>query len=363
MIILTGCFFSLYYLFLIYLFVGWRKNFEEKVELSANTSLFLSVVIPVRNEGDNIVQLLQTLALQSYKNFEVIVVDDHSTDNSIEFIKALNLADVTCLTNSGSGKKMAITTAINASRGEVIVTTDGDCNAPVHWLESVSQYFSTDKTILLLGPVAMEEAAGLFSKMQQIEFASLIGSAASTAAFKNPTMCNGANLAFRKEAFVAVGGYEGNFQIASGDDEFLMRKISKKYPDGVRFLADQNAVVRTKVQPSLKHFFSQRIRWASKWKFNTSFYAAMLALFIFSFQCINILALSNAIIFTSLYHFLLLIIKLILEAVVLISFCRCLKISWSWWSFLVLQIVYPVYVLLVAICAQFQQYEWKGRRY
>src|SRR5213075_2078285 len=117
------------------------------------------------------------------------------------------------------------------------------------------------------GPVKLEEGNSLFGKMQVTEFASLIGTGAASIGFGMPNMCNGANLAFEKAAFVAVNGYAGNDKIASGDDEFLMHKIHSQFPGSVCFLKNPKAIVRTNVQQSLSGFLSQRIRWASKWKF------------------------------------------------------------------------------------------------
>ena len=77
-------------------------------------------------------------------------------------------------------------------------------------------------------------------------------------------MCNGANLAYTKKAFTEVGGFTGIDNIASGDDMLLMHKIYKLYPDKVMFLKSKDAIVQTAPVNSVKDFFNQRIRWASK---------------------------------------------------------------------------------------------------
>ena len=93
-----------------------------------------------------------------------------------------------------------------------------------------------------------------------------------------------ANLAFRKSAFVEVDGYAGNMDIPSGDDEFLMRKISGRFPGSIRFLNSADAVVSTRPQESVGAFFAQRLRWAAKWKYNPSVSTVALAFFILIFQ-------------------------------------------------------------------------------
>src|SRR5699024_8598706 len=78
------------------------------------------------------------------------------------------------------------------------------------------------------------------------------------------TMCNGANLAYEKRAFLGVGGYQGIDCIASGDDMLLMYKMYKAFPNGIGFIKHPQAIVRTLPAEGLQDFLQQRIRWASK---------------------------------------------------------------------------------------------------
>ena len=78
------------------------------------------------------------------------------------------------------------------------------------------------------------------------------------------TMCNGANMVYERSAFYEVGGFAGIDNIASGDDMLLMHKIYERYPDRVLFLKSKVAIVKTAPVDTIKQFFNQRIRWASK---------------------------------------------------------------------------------------------------
>ncbi len=187
------------------------------------------------------------------------------------------------LASRGEGKKEALTTGINSSRGEIIVTTDGDCRVSVEWLKTVQKYFQAPRTKMVFGGVKLE-GSSFFSALQSHEFLSLLGTGAATLWYGFPSMCNGANLAFRKAIFFEVGGYANNLHIPSGDDEFLMRKIFQLYPDGIQFVSDSDAVVYTPASPELKEFVHQRVRWAGKWKHDLSSWNAVLAIFIFCFQ-------------------------------------------------------------------------------
>ncbi|HEX8041287.1 MAG TPA: glycosyltransferase family 2 protein, partial [Chryseosolibacter sp.] len=197
--------------------------------------------------------------------------------------------------------------------------------------------------------------------LQEMEFSSLIGSGASTAALGFPTMCNGANLAFRKKVFSEVKGYDDNLRIPSGDDEFLMRKVNEAYPGSIRFMNKPSSVVRTEVQPGLRAFLNQRIRWASKWRYNSSAFAKALAVLVLVMQ---ICFLGNWILLFSpdvLQALFLVVVKMILEAAFLLQVCRFLETRWNWLAFLVLQVFYPVYVVAVAAASFFVPFQWKNR--
>ena len=143
---------------------------------------------------------------------------------------------------------------------------------------------------MVFGGVKLE-GSSFFSALQSHEFLSLIGTGAATLWYGLPSMCNGANLAFRKAIFFEVGGYANNLHIPSGDDEFLMRKIFQLFPEGIQFVSDSDAVVSTPASLALKEFVHQRVRWAGKWKHNVSSWNAVVAIFIFCFQ-LSVLMLS-----------------------------------------------------------------------
>jgi len=106
----------------------------------------------------------------------------------------------------------------------------------------------------------------VLAALQGVELAALVGIGAAGINLGQPTMCNGANLSYRRAAFYAVEGFAGNAHVPSGDDEFLLHKLHKAYPEGIHFLKDTTAIVRTAAQPSLGLLLMQRVRWASKWR-------------------------------------------------------------------------------------------------
>jgi poly-beta-1,6-N-acetyl-D-glucosamine synthase len=216
---------------------------------------------------------------------------------------------------------------------------------------------------MVIGCVAMK-ANTLFSNLQALEFASLIGSGMSMASWKFPVMCNGANMAYRKSVFEEVGGYQGNLHIPSGDDEFLMRRVLNAYPNGIQPSSARQSVVTTLPNRTFKELFQQRIRWAGKWTANYSFVSRVLTVFIFCFQLTTVLVpifltIRWIDIQTGLF---LVLTKAILELLFLKNVARHLSLKWSWVSFFILQLIYPGYVVTIGLLSNFNSFEWKGRK-
>jgi poly-beta-1,6-N-acetyl-D-glucosamine synthase len=232
---------------------------------------FVSVIIPFRNESDNILKNLSSIQKQNYpvEKFEVIYVDDSSTDGSFEILQSIGKnTNIKVLKLPGENpvkgnKKRAVQFGIENSNGEIIVATDADCTHKNGWLKSILNYFDTE-TAFISGPVSFKKNNNFFSKVQQIEFSALITAGAGLIGNGTPTICNGANIAYRKNAYNEVGGFADNIHLSSGDDEFLMQKISRETKYKIQFCLDREAIVETESNKTISDFFEQRKRWASK---------------------------------------------------------------------------------------------------
>ncbi|HET9487861.1 MAG TPA: glycosyltransferase [Chryseosolibacter sp.] len=360
MVLLTGLF-IIYFILLIILLTGWKRAMRSEKPTAHGKEVLISIVIPARNEELTIGSLLADLAAQEYKRFEVIVVNDYSEDETMWVVSRFEMKNLQIIHNRGSGKKAALTTGIRQAKGSIIVTTDADCSVSPGWLLEIHHQFRNPEMMFAFGPVRMGGTDSFFDSLQRLEFSSLIGSGAATAALGLPTVCNGANLAFRKKAFLEVKGYEGNLKIPSGDDEFLMRKVLKRYPAGVRFVNTEAMLVTTRPQPDPQAFVNQRIRWASKWRYNPSYVTKGLAVFVLLIQItfvVNWFFVFTPLILQSLF---LLTIKVILEAAFLLQVCRFLKMRWNWLAFFSLQVLYPFYVVGVGAASFFVPFQWKNR--
>jgi len=354
--------FGLYFVLLIVLRIGWLKAVAKTKMKAAGKAYFISVIVPVRNEEKNIGTLLKSLERQDYlkSNFEVILVDDHSTDDSFEKCKGRlqNMATFS-LDKDENGKKAALTRGINYAEGEIIASTDADCLLPSDWLATINSTFQGDLINMAAGMVSIADDEKLFPQWQAMEFASVMGTGAAAFGLNAPMMCNGANLSFRKQVFSEVNGYEGNSHVASGDDEFLMRKILSRYPDSIQMM---NSIVVTQPQATLRDFFQQRIRWASKWKGNPSISAKLLAVFIFLTQLSWIFFLATFYRYDPMTTLVLFLLKIIADLLFLLPIFRLMKIKFRLIPFLGLQFFYPFYVIFVGLLAPWISYQWKDRK-
>ncbi len=360
--------FSIYFGFLLLCIAGWLKFTHPAKSTELTEQHFVSVIVAFRNEQNSITHLLESLSIQDFplSHFEVILVDDHSTDQTTRMINEWKSRNPKLTCNyfhaDTNGKKNALTKAIQNAKGDIILTTDADCVLPIKWISQLVWSF-TPETAMVTGLVKVKEGNSLFSKIQALEFTSLVGSGIAMLKQGFPIMCNGASLAFRKNEFMAVGGYEGNFHIPSGDDEFLMRKLNKKFPGSIRSIRFPCEAVMTEPQPSLKSFIHQRLRWAGKWKGNDSFIAKGIAFFVLLFQSTVLITFCLALVGEyQKVAALLLGIKMLMEGYLLVKVSKSINQPFSLAAFFILQFAYPFYVLIIGILSQFIDYEWKGRK-
>ncbi|MFN6945578.1 MAG: glycosyltransferase [Cytophagaceae bacterium] len=360
-------FISVLYICFVFVLIYFWSRIPAYNPASAPSSLSLSVIIAIRNEAQNLPFLLNDLDMQTEKEFEVIIVDDHSDDGSKviaeDILRNSRIARYKVILNAGTGKKHAIKSGIAVCESEIILTTDGDCRVHPRWVGLIAKFFEEKNAVMVIGAVGFKFERSFFSKIQQIEFASLIGTGASCLRAGFPNMCNGANLAYSKKAFQQVHGFEGNEDVPSGDDEFLMHKIFKLFPGKVFFLKNSDSLVLTNANQDLKSFYNQRKRWGGKWDRYAFIHIKLLALFVFLYN-FSLLAGLCAVIggYMSIYVYLIpLSLKILAELVFLRNIYKLQTRPFDLMSFLALQVVYPFYILFFGMMSKVGGYSWKGR--
>ena len=382
--ILISCFLLLAYLALL---LYYRKSWVSMTEYSSSEKVtenelpFVSIIIAARNEEKNIGECIQSLIKQTYpvNKYEVIVTDDHSTDNTVsiiksfkkENIKVIRLADFIENKTLNSYKKKSIETALKFSEGTLIVTTDADCIAPKKWLETLVSFYKEKNPVFVCLPVEYIDPKkddsllnNIFTIFQSLDFMTLQGITGASVHKKFHSMCNGANLAYEKKVFYEVNGFAGIDEIASGDDMLLMEKIHKIYPDRILFLKSREVIVKTKAAETLQEFFNQRIRWASKSDryIDKKITAVLLSVYLLN-AWIFILGISSF--FSSKIFYLFLIsflTKTIIELLFLYPVARFFNKQKLLWWFLPAQPFHILYTLIVGWLGKFGSYKWKGRK-
>lgn|SRR5690554_1880141 len=360
--------FSISYLILIFVFS--KANNKYSPQKAENSLQKISVVIPFRNEEKNIPNLIHALKNQNLKKqeFEIIWVDDNSTDNSIEVIEKRrgNLKIKLLKLKEKEGKKEALKKGILASENNLIITTDADTMPNEKWLKTMQEYFEKGNPDLLLGPVEIKGNKTLFSSLQQIEFAALLASTQGCVALNKAIIANGANLAFKKETYLQFNRQDLAFTEASGDDVFFLHAIKRKYKEKAKisFANTKEALVETIPKSSIKSLIHQRIRWAKKTRYYKDSFSIIVSFIVFTGN----IALPIMLILCSLRHIEWMYLSMYFLAKVWVDVQLLYSIS-NWRSFtlnylhiFILSLVYPVYLILLALLSLRIQPQWKERK-
>ena len=359
--------FIIYAVLIIYYWQSW-KSIPLFKPVPAAPSTKISIIIPARNEEDNIKSLLQSIANQTYPKelFEVIVVNDNSTDNTTSiapqfpFVKLISLKE----DSINSYKKKAIEVGIAAATGELIITTDADCIVPPEWLSIIEIFYKQYGSVFIVAPVVIESNSSLVQIFQSMDFMVLQGITGASVYKKVHSMCNGANLAYERKAFHAVNGFADIDHIASGDDMLLMYKIHKSFPGRIQYIKSKDVIVSTQPVKTWKVFFKQRIRWASKAdKYDDKrIFPVLLLVYLFN---LSFLVLFVAGWWNVSYWWCLLMLlagKTLVELPFIFSVAAFFNKKQLVKYFVLLQPLHILYTIIAGWLGKFGSYEWKGRR-
>lgn len=357
------------YLIIIASFTFGLYNLKEKFYFfNKNNIVKVSVLIAARNEEKNIDKLLQSLYNQNFPKefYEVIIVDDNSEDNTKkiieDFINNHKDINIKVLNAESEGKKKAISQALHNAENELIMVTDADCELKSTWIESVVSFYQEKKCKMILAPVLLSPANNLFEKMQVLEHLSLIASTAGSASIGCPVMCNGANMAYEREAALEVEKLRHDFNITSGDDMFLLEQFVKKYGHkNVKFFLNKSAIVETKTCKTIKEFIHQRRRWVSKSKSYTNCKIILTALVVLFFNLSIVSLFLSAFFLPALWslYFLLTLLKFFIDFPILKSITNFMNQGKILKLALPLEFIYPFYTVFTAISGLLFKVNWK----
>ena len=360
---------SALYLICIFAFTYGLYNLKERFfTFNKKNELKVSILIAARNEENNIKRLLKSLYNQTFEKdlFEVIIIDDHSKDNTLliveNFIKENNDINIKIFNAEKEGKKYAISQALHLAHNDLVIVTDADCVLKTTLIESIVNFYKEKKCKMILAPVLLSPTETFFEKIQVLEHLSLIGSTAGSANIGFPVMCNGANMAYEREAALEVEKFRKDFNIPSGDDMFLMEQFIKNYGhQSVKFLLSKSAIVETKTCKTVSEFFRQRRRWVSKTKAYTNWKILTTAFTVLFFNLSIVSLFVSAFFIPALWslYFLITLLKFFIDFPLLKNITSFMNqsslLKWT----LPLEFIYPFYAVFTAISGMLINVKWK----
>jgi cellulose synthase/poly-beta-1,6-N-acetylglucosamine synthase-like glycosyltransferase len=324
------------------------------------------VIIPFRNEEKNLPGLIQNLSKQRFSHhlMEVVLVDDHSTDNGMEKLEALRTEYhwLKVVSSEGRGKKEALKRGISSATGEVIITTDADCHFGKDWLQTIAETYLSLNPDMIIMPVGMEAGPNWLTKFQQNDYLALQMATAGALGIDEPIISSGANLAFRKKAFLEVSKTLHGERYLSGDDVFLLHTF-KSQSFRIIYLKSAQAMVKTAPSKSLKQFLVQRMRWGGKSKGYKDRFALFTALTILvANSTLAILPFLSFISVNALWAWLVfMLIKIIVDTCLVNSGKGFFSVTTSLPMFLSFSLIYPFYILITGTGSLFLKERWKDR--
>ena len=367
----------IFVLLLIHYIIFLSVIYKGLLKLRPNTisqipEELVSVIVPFRNESEIILKNLKSIESQDYPpaKYEVIYVNDFSTDDSVKILtKNKNKDNIRIISvpenySVNAHKKRAVTYGIENSTGDIIVTTDADCIYDESWLCSLLQNFDKE-TAFVSGPVEFIDDEKFFSEIQKMEFAGLVLTGAGLIGSGNSTICNAANIAYRRKVFNEVDGFNDHLDLSSGDDELLMQKIASDTKYKIKFSVDKKSVVRTSSNKSIGEFYHQRKRWASKGLFYND-KSLIFKLILIYFFYIGLIAQTFLSIFLSWYFILTLavslLLKLFFEFRIMIKGKRLLFPRLSLKTFIGAEFFQIFYIIIAGFAGMFGNLQWKERK-
>ncbi len=325
----------------------------------------VAVVIAARNEEQNLPQLLSDLVNQNYPGqVDIYIADDRSEDSSwsilSQFAKKhsqVHPVRITTLSKQMTPKKNALTVCLKETTAEIILSTDADCSLKPNWVASAVSQMHADVGILV--GYSQVKAQSLFQRYQAMDFIGIMVANAGIMALGPAWSGSGQNLAYRRSAFTAIGGFNPVAHKVSGDDVYLVQNIPAKTGLKAKFNFDPDHFVETMPMESVGSFINQRIRWSSNSKglekTDPLFFGFLLSAFLSNFGILIslILGIINPFFWVGV------ILKFVAEGMVISSGAT----RFGYWSHLFVYplwfAVQPLYITVVGLLGLRGKFNWK----
>jgi len=246
----------------------------------------VTVVLPAHNEQERLPATLASLARQDYAgSLEFVIVDDRSTDLTPHIIDSFAESDrrfrrlsLSRPSRRLSPKVNAVNAGIMASDGEIIITTDADCEYPPGWVNELVDHFA-EGVVMVVGYVETTRAwqsRSLTQLFETIDWLSLMLTSRSLTRYGWKFASSANNQAYLRSAFTAAGGFGSSGRAPSGDEDLLTQRLGRLPGSKVVFASSTSARVLTRPADSLRQLLAQRRRWVSRYHHPIHYHPAFL---------------------------------------------------------------------------------------
>jgi glycosyltransferase involved in cell wall biosynthesis len=273
--------------FVYYVLLFGKFSFA-KPQVSKPKRIPISVIVCAKNEDENVKNFVPLLVQQNYPEFEIVLIDDASSDETLELFEAFekqysNVKLVKVQNNEAfwGNKKFALTLGIKAAKHEYLLFTDADCYPTSNdWITLMSSQFTQQKTIVL-GYGAYEKVKNSFLN-KIIRFETLLTATQyfSWAKLGKPYMGVGRNMAYKREEFFKTNGFIEHMKLRSGDDDLFINQAANSKNTTISFAPE--SFTYSKPKTTFQDWFTQKRRHVATAKHYKSFDRSQLALFYIS---------------------------------------------------------------------------------
>ncbi|MBC7642729.1 MAG: glycosyltransferase [Flavobacterium sp.] len=247
----------------------------------------ISVIVCAKNEEENVQKFIPILLKQDYPNFEVVLIDDASRDETLEVFeefeknfKNVKLVKVENNEAFWGNKKFALTLGIKAAKHDNLLFIDADCYPKsTQWIDEVASHFTDDKTIVL-GYGAYEKSNSFLNKIIRFETMLTATQYFSWAKFGKPYMGVGRNLAYNRREFFNNNGFVDHIKIRSGDDDLFINQAADA--QNTTLCCSPESFTISNPKTSFKEWIKQKRRHVATANYYKKFDKMQLSLFYFS---------------------------------------------------------------------------------
>lgn len=249
--------------YIVFLFLSLLKTTQKTIEFrkrNINYNPKVTIIVPAYNEDLIISSSIKSLIKQTYKNLEIIIIDDGSSDNTYKIAKKFEGKfedkDIKIFTKQNGGKSRALNFGIERSKGELIMCVDADSKLDNDAVSLMVRYFENPDISAVAGSVFVNNRNNILTKLQALEYIEGLNMVRNAQAFlRLVNIIPGPIGMFRKSALLEVGGYEHN--TFAEDCDLTLKLIEKNH----KIDFEPDAMAHTEAPEELLELIKQRYRW------------------------------------------------------------------------------------------------------